>query len=287
MRNKEGNTRNRKKIILGILLFAVGFGLLLYPNVSDYYNTRHSSEVIVDYTEKVKATDDEELQKKWEEAVRYNKVLYQYQEGGELTETELPPYESILNIDESGIMGFVDIPKIRVHLPIYHDTKNEDLQDGVGHIKTTSFPVGGKNTHAVLAGHTALPSARLFSDLDQMTVGDTFRITILGKEMYYVVKKVYVILPNDTEVLKIIPGKDVCSLLTCTPYGVGSHRLIVEGYRTYDIDQYPDDVAETVLNYSLIAMLAMVLLVLLIIGILITIALLRRKSSKEKQDQQN
>ena len=225
--------KKKKRIgFLPFLLFIVGIGILLYPTASNYYNVVHQSNAIVEYAENLAAMDNEHTKKLWSDAMIHNQDLYAAQLGLELPEDSLKNYEEILRVAENGMMGYIDIEKINVHLPIYHGTSEPVLQKGIGHLEWSSFPIGGENTHTVLTGHTGLPSARLFTDLDRMEVGDRFVLQIVGETMTYEVEEIYVVLPYEIDSLAISPGEDLCTLVTCTPYGVNSHRLLVRAHRT-------------------------------------------------------
>ncbi len=223
-----------KKVIVIVavcVILAAGLGLILYPTLSDYYNRIHRSNAIVDYKEQINAFDDDMYSEMWEQAVRYNEQLYGMTKGVEPRREDRIEYEAVLNVTKDGMMGYIDIPKIKCHLPVYHGTDEGTLQSNAGHIETSSLPVGGKDTHCIISAHTGLPSAKLFTNLETMQIGDTFMLTTLGEILTYQVDQVLVVLPWETDALKIEPGEDYCTLLTCTPYGVNSHRLLVRGRR--------------------------------------------------------
>lgn len=217
-------------IIVGVILLA-GIGLILYPTLSDYYNRIHRSGAIVDYTETINAFDDDEFNEMWDRAVLYNEQLYDMTRGVEPAPEDRIDYDTVLNVTKDGMMAYIDIPKIKCHLPVYHGTDEGTLQSNAGHIETSSVPTGGVNTHCVMSGHTGLPSAKLFTNLETMQVGDVFMLTTLGEILTYEVDQVSVVLPWEMDSLKIVPGQDYCTLVTCTPYGVNSHRLLVRGHR--------------------------------------------------------
>ncbi len=204
---------------------------MLYPTASDYWNKRHQSGAIMEYAEAVKALDNKKFKEMWDLAVEYNYYLNLLSRGVETGPYPLPPYETILDVSGNGMMAYIDIPKIKVHLPIYHGTDEGVLQSGVGHYETSSFPIGGNCTHCVLTGHTGLPSARLFTDLDQIREDDIFIIETLGEVLTYKVDKIKIVWPYETDDLLIEQGKDYCTLVTCTPYGVNDHRLLIRGER--------------------------------------------------------
>ena len=218
-------------VIAVVVILLAGLGLILYPTLSDYYNRLHRSGAIVDYAETIKAFDDDQYNEMWNRAVRYNEQLYGRTRGIEPSEEDCIEYDSVLNVTDNGMMAYIDIPKIKCHLPLYHGTDEGTLLSNAGHIDTSSLPVGGVNTHCVISGHTGLPSAKLFTNLETMQVGDTFMLTTLGEILTYEVDQVLVVLPWEVSSLKIEPGQDYCTLVTCTPYGVNSHRLLVRGER--------------------------------------------------------
>ena len=224
---KKGNFLN----ILLVLVFFVGLSLLLYPSVSDYWNSFHQTRAIAAYAGEVAALDDGIYDELLEAARDYNQRLAQREEPLNQSEEDLAEYGSLLNLDGSGIMGYIEIPELKVSLPIYHSVDDGVLQVAVGHMPGTSLPVGGKGTHSALSGHRGLPSARLFTDLDQLREGDTFLLQILDETLTYEVDQVLIVEPNEVGVLAIDPEEDYCTLVTCTPYGVNTHRLLVRGHR--------------------------------------------------------
>lgn len=217
--------------ILLILVFLVGLSLLLYPTVSDYWNSLHQSRAIAEYAGHVAEIDNDRYAALWDAARRYNQALPEKENRYELTDGEREEYESLLNVSGNGIIGYIEIPLIGCSLPIYHGTGETVLQTAVGHIEGTSLPMGGVGTHSVLSGHRGLPSAKLFTDLDRLTEGDTFILQILDETLTYEVDQILIVEPDDLEALEIDPEMDYCTLVTCTPYGVNSHRLLVRGHR--------------------------------------------------------
>lgn len=214
-----------------ILVFLVGLSLLLYPTVSDYWNSLHQSRAITEYAEEVANLDNDIYEKLWTDAQTYNEKLFQSHHPLSLKEDEWPEYEAQLNVSGNGIIGYIEIAKINCSLPIYHGTDESVLQIAVGHIEGTSLPVGGESTHCVLSGHRGLPSARLFTDLDQLTEGDTFVLRILDETLTYEVDQILIVKPYEVDALAVEEGRDYCTLVTCTPYGVNTHRLLVRGHR--------------------------------------------------------
>lgn len=221
--------KNWSKILL-IGAFLIGLSLLLYPTVSNYVNQRNQSKAIAGYDDNVAKLNNEDFTKYWQEAVQYNKTLRK-DSIVEFSASEREKYNKILNPTGNGIMGYIEISKIGIKMPLYHGTGEELLQVAVGHIEGTSLPVGGPGTHSSFSGHRGLPSAKLFSDLDQMAIGDVFQLHVLGQILAYQVDQIVTVLPNDIKDLKIVDGKDYCTLITCTPYGINSHRLLIRGVR--------------------------------------------------------
>lgn len=216
--------------IVILVMFIVGSSVLLYPAISEYINSRNASNVIAVHNEAVEKAAAEELEQLWAEAREYNLKLSQ-DPSAFFAPERLEGYEQLLDISGAGIMGYIDIDRIKVELPIYHGVDKGVLQIGVGHLEGSSLPVGGSGTHCVLSGHRGLPSAKLFTDLDELTIDDTFTLTILGRKLTYRVDQIKTVKPGETDDLQIVPGKDYCTLLTCTPYGINTHRLLVRGVR--------------------------------------------------------
>ncbi len=229
-------SEKKRKIIrvIGIAIIILGVCGLLYPVVGNWINSLQHRNAVTDYQGQVSVIDDAAVQEMLKAAHEYNDRLYARSSTiADLTDEQRTEYESMLHVSAAGIMGYVDIPKIHVSLPIYHGTAEEVLQVGVGHLEGSSLPVGGPNTHAVLTGHSGLPSSKLFTDLDQMDIGDTFTITVLNTAMTYEVDDIQVVLPEDAK-LEIEEGGDACTLITCTPIGANTHRLLVHAVRSED-----------------------------------------------------
>lgn len=226
-----------------VLILLAGIAIAAYPAFSDYWNSMHQTRAIQHYAERVAELDNEEYIAVWEEALDYNRRLAENPNPWAMEDADIEDYERQLNVDGTGNMGFISIPKIDVNLPLYHGTSDAVLQTSIGHIDGTSLPAGSIHpdpddfskvefgSHSVLSGHRGLPSAKLFSDLDAMEVGDVFYLTILDQTLTYQVDKITVILPEDSSELSLFPGKDYCTLMTCTPYGINTHRLLVRGVR--------------------------------------------------------
>lgn len=223
--------KNKASTVILFIVFLIGLSLLLYPSVSNYWNSFRQSRVIASYSQTVADMDEEEYEELWAEAQSYNQSL-QAQQNGFSTSSEMKDrYDSMLNPGDDGVMGYLEIPTINVKLPIYHGTADAELQVGVGHLEWTSLPVGGESTHCALSGHRGLPSAKLLSNLDQMKEGDEFYLRILGNTLTYEVDQIRIVEPEDVSQLKVEEGQDLCTLVTCTPYGVNTHRLLVRGHR--------------------------------------------------------
>ena len=222
--------KNSSTIIL-LVVFLLGLSLLLYPSFSNYWNSFTSSKAIGSYAEQVAGMDEDRYQRIWESAYKYNQALTTRSNQYILTEEMNGEYQELLNVGGTGIMGYIEIASLGVSLPIYHGTSDAVLQIAVGHLDWTSLPVGGEGSHCVLSGHRGLPSAKLFTNLDKLVVGDTFILRILDEILTYEVDQILIVEPHVTDDLHIEEGKDLCTLVTCTPYGINSHRLLVRGHR--------------------------------------------------------
>ncbi|MDY2812581.1 MAG: class C sortase [Dorea sp.] len=227
--------KNRSTIVL-VLIFIVGLSLLLYPSLSDYWNSFHQSRAIATYAEAVADLDDADYEKMWQEAEEYNEQLKNKTNRWTMTEEEEEEYNRILDVGGTGIMGYIEIPEIKVSLPIYHGTDEGVLQIAVGHIPGSSLPIGGMGTHSVVSGHRGLPSAKLFTNLDELKEGDIFMIRVLDETLTYEVDQIRIVEPDDLTSLEIDPEQDLCTLVTCTPYGVNTHRLLVRGHRIENLN---------------------------------------------------
>lgn len=228
--------------ILIILLFLAGLGIVLYPYVSEYVNAKHASRVVVNYDDTVKEITPEDFSQYFEVAEEYNERLRQNPNPfSEDCRTE--GYETALNVDGSGMIGYLDIPKISVKLPFYHGTSGAVLNEAVGHLEGSSLPVGGEGTHVVLSAHRGLPSAKLFTDLPELGEGDIFILTVLDRKMTYQVDQILTVLPTELEALEAEDGQDYVTLMTCTPYGINTHRLLVRGHR---IENLPEEEVKSI-----------------------------------------
>ena len=226
----RGKTRSLSSLLMLIAL-VIGTVLLVYPSASDYWNSFHQSQSIMGYAEQVAQMSAAEYARFISEAEAYNAELAKNGNEWHMSEAQKKEYESRLTFSSTGVMGYIDIPKISVKLPIYHGTSESVLQTSIGHLAETSLPVGGKGSHCVLSGHRGLPSSKLFSDLDKMVQGDTFTLSVLNETYTYQVDQIRVVEPTDLRELTIRPDMDLCTLVTCTPYGINSHRLLVRGHR--------------------------------------------------------
>ena len=221
--------KNRSNIIL-ILIFLVGLSVMLYPTVSDYVNQKNQSRAVASYSEEVESLSDVDYQAYFDAADDYNRRLAETPDAFYRPE-EVSGYTDTLDVSGTGIMGYITISKIGVELPIYHGTSDGVLQVAAGHLEGSSLPVGGAGTHAVISAHRGLPSAKLFTNLDELEVGDTFTITVLDRVLTYEVDQISIVLPTETDLLQPVEGKDYVTLMTCTPYGINTHRLLVRGKR--------------------------------------------------------
>lgn len=253
-----------------ILVLIIGLSLLLYPSFSNYWNSRHQNYAIASYSEQIATMDNDKYQECWDSAHAYNESLLDRENTFVLTDGQKAAYDNELNFGNNGIMGYVEIPSINVKLPIYHGTDESVLAVAIGHLEWTSLPVGGESTHCVLSGHRGLPSARLFTDIDQLVVGDYFLLHILDEVLTYEVDQIRIVEPDVTEDLLLQEGKDLCTLVTCTPYGINTHRLLVRGHRVDNLEnaQTVRVTADAVIIEKLVVapfVLAPILLMLLIL----------------------
>lgn len=223
--------RKHASTMILILILVVGLSLMLYPSFSNWWNEAHQSRAIAAYSQEVSKLDENRYDELWRQAREYNRSLVGRENAYLLDDSQKAEYERLLDVSGMGIMGYIEIPSLKVSLPIYHGTEESVLQVAVGHLEWTSLPVGGESTHCVLSGHRGLPSAKLFTDLDRLVVGDRFRLGVLDQVLTYEVDQILIVEPQDTEALLIEEGKDLCTLVTCTPYGINTHRLLVRGHR--------------------------------------------------------
>lgn len=269
-----------------VLLLLAGVSLLLYPSLSDYWNSMHQTRAIASYAETVSQLDTAQYDEMWKAAQDYNRSLAERETAFALTDEQKAAYESLLDVSGLGVMGYIEIPEIDCSLPIYHGTEESVLQVAVGHLEWSSLPVGGEGTHCVLSGHRGLPSAKLFTNLDKLAVGDTFLLRVLDEVLTYEVDQILIVEPEQVDALGIVPGEDYCTLVTCTPYGINTHRLLVCGHRventpeaarmhvTADATQFDPLLVAPVLAIPVLLLLLMILLV----------PKRRRKSREDKND---
>ena len=271
-------------ILVGIMM--AGIGLLAYPSLADYWNSFHQSRAVMTYAEHVADMQTDEYERFLNSAREYNSALAETGIKWGLTDEEKAAYNEELNIDGSGIMGYIKIQKIQVTLPLYHGTDEGVLQTSIGHLEGSSLPVGGEGTHCLLSGHRGLPSARLFTDLDQLREGDTFTMTVLNETLTYEVDHIWIVEPEDLSHLQIEEGKDLCTLITCTPYGINTHRLLVRGHRIENADGGAMVTADAIqIRPIFIApFLAIPILIILLIWVLVTTSVNRRWNRDRKRE---
>ena len=271
-------------ILVGIMM--AGIGLLAYPSLANYWNSFHQSRAVMTYAEHVADMQTDEYERFLNSAREYNSALAETGIKWGLTDEEKTTYNEELNIDGSGIMGYIKIQKIQVTLPLYHGTDEGILQTSIGHLEGSSLPVGGEGTHCLLSGHRGLPSARLFTDLDQLREGDTFTMTVLNETLTYEVDHIWIVEPEDLSHLQIEEGKDLCTLITCTPYGINTHRLLVRGHRIENADGGAMVTADAIqIRPIFIApFLAIPILIILLIWVLVTTSVNRRWNRDRKRE---
>lgn len=277
--------KNSSSNLLLILIFLAGLSLLLYPSVSNFVNTRNQTRIIADYCKDLETVDMETYAHVLATADKYNAMLLERDNPFTLTPQLQEMYDSLLDVTGGGVMGYVDIPCIDCTLPIYHGTGEEVLQKAVGHLEWSSLPVGGENTHCIISGHRGLPSAELMTNIDRLRVGDRFYLHVLDQQLEYQVDQIKVVLPDDMEYLQIEPGHDFVTLLTCTPYGINSHRLLIRGARVLDGKPTTEILAvrDEVEQISLVYVLPVALmLVAAAVGGVAGLRWLFRKKPKEK-----
>ena len=254
------------------ITFITGLSLLLYPTVSNYWNAQHQTQAVVDYTERIEKMDDSEKLAEIDRAVSYNSVLVDNGRRFSPNKEEKEIYNSILSVDDNGMMGYITIPELRLKLAIYHGVDESVLQVGIGHIEGSSLPVGGSGTHCVISGHRGLPSAKLFTDIDKLVIGDVFMLHVYDEMLTYEIDQILIVEPEDYSALAIEEGKDYCTLVTRTPYGINTHRLLIRGHRienmTIDGTRVTSD-AIKVNKYLVIAGLSLLLLFVYYLFVLI------------------
>lgn len=269
-----------------VLLLLAGVSLLLYPSLSDYWNSMHQTRAIASYAETVSQLDTAQYDEMWKAAQDYNRSLAQRETAFALTDEQKAAYESLLDVSGLGAMGYIEIPEIDCSLPIYHGTEESVLQVAVGHLEWSNLPVGGEGTHCVLSGHRGLPSAKLFTNLDKLAVGDTFLLRVLDEVLTYEVDQILIVEPEQVDALGIVPGEDYCTLVTCTPYGINTHRLLVRGHR---VENTPEAArmhvtADATQFDPLLVAPVMAIPVLLLLLMILLVPKRRRKSREDKND---
>ena len=279
-----------KKNLLTVLMacgMLAGVFLLLYPSVSNYWNSFHQTRAISEYSEAVSTMDKDEQKEIIESARAYNEKLAETGILWNMTEAQRAEYNKELSIDGSEVMAVVSIPKFHIRCPIYHGTDEAVLQIAVGHIEGSSLPVGGKDTHTIISGHRGLPSARLFTDIDKIKEGDTWTINVLNETLTYECDQIRIVLPDDLSDLRIEEDKDLCTLVTCTPYGINTHRLLVRGHRVPNANGSADITADAIqVEPVFVALfLAVPVLLLLILVLLISTRRAVRSDSEETKNQ--
>ncbi len=277
--------KDRLSTILLVIIFVVGLSLLIYPSFSNYWNSLHMTSVINNYEKALDEIDDDTYEKILNAAVSYNEQLVKSQTGLSLTPDRLAEYEKLLDITGIGVMGYIEISSINVYIPIYHGTSDSVLTIGAGHLEGSSLPIGGESAHSVICGHRGLPTARLFTDLDRLNIGDEFTIYVLDDAYNYEVCDIYIVDPDDTSKLYIEEGQDLCTLYTCTPYGINSHRLLIRGKRVDDSNAHIRISSEAYKIESAIAapIFAVPILFVLLIWLLISPG--RRKKGGDNTDE--
>lgn len=286
---KESKPKQRRQIPTAfiVIILLVGLGVLLYPSVSSWWNSKVQSSVVATYDESVASMSTTDYSAYFEAAEAYNAALAEVGSAAALVDPDLVEgYEDLLDVTGTGVMGYITIEKINVELPIYHGTSSAVLAAGAGHLEGSSLPVGGESTHCVISAHRGLPSSTLFTNLDQLEVGDTFTITVLDQIFTYEVDLITIVLPTETENLYIEEGKDYCTLMTCTPYGINTHRLLVRGHRVDNAStSHIRVIAEAYKVDSIIVApaVAVPLLLILLIWLLVSTSRTGKKRRKAKR----
>lgn len=270
-----------------VAIFFVGLSVLLYPTISDFWNEKRQSQAIVNYDDLIVDLTPEDYSELFAKADIYNQKIRNMSFPFLNHKNIADEYYSTLDVNGDGMMGYITIEKIKVQLPVYHGTSDKVLNSAVGHVEGSSIPVGGESTHAVLSAHRGLPSAKLFTNLDKVEIGDVFTIRILDKTITYKVDQILIVLPNETDALNLVPGEDYCTLVTCTPYGINTHRMLVRGTRIENIE--PDRVINVITEaYQIDPLIVTPAVAAPMLGILLIILLTRSgKSNKKKQKQKD
>ena len=270
--------------LIAVLLVTIGAGLIAYPTFSDWWNSYHQSRAIASYVSAVEETDPKVIEKLFNDARAYNDTLLTNGNRFNMTDDERKEYQKVLDLTGAGIMGYIQISSLGINLPIYHGTEEKYLQVAIGHIEGSSVPVGGMSTHAAVSGHRGLPRAKLFTDLDKMVEGDTFTITVLNKTLTYEVDQIRIVNPDDMSDLAIEQGADYVTLITCTPYGINTHRLLVRGHRIENMTGMVAIPPEGVLipSYVAVPAVALPMLFVYLVGALLYFRLKRPGLNKER-----
>ena len=277
--------KEQKVNIILCLVILIGIGLLSYPTVSDWWNSFHQTRAVASYAAAVSQLKTEDYDRLFAEADDYNRKLAGTGMKWSMTDEEIQEYNNVLDISDNGIMGYIDIPRIRQTLPIYHGTDDAVLQVAIGHLAGTSLPVGGDSTHCVVSGHRGLPSARLFTDLDRLIVGDIWTMTVLNRTVTYEVDQIRIVEPEDLSELQIVQGSDYCTLLTCTPYGINTHRLLVRGHRIPNLDGDANVTVDAMqVDQTLVAMVVAVIILLILVIILLIVSSKWYKDRRDRRE---
>ncbi|MBQ2758564.1 MAG: class C sortase [Clostridia bacterium] len=283
---KDKKTAKKKKngslsTIILVAIFFVGLSVLLYPTISDFWNEKRQSQAIVNYDDLIVDLTPEDYSNHFEKADEYNGKIRNMAFPFLTHKNIADEYYSTLDVNGNGMMGYITIEKIKVQLPVYHGTSDAVLNSAVGHVEGSSIPVGGESTHAVLSAHRGLPSAKLFTNLDKLEIGDIFTIRILDRTITYQVDQILIVLPEETDALNIVAGEDYCTLVTCTPYGINTHRMLVRGTRIENIE--PDRIINIITDaYQIDPLLVTPAVAAPMLGILLIILLV--KSGKSTSD---
>ena len=284
---KDNKTTQKKKksgsasTIILVAIFFVGLSVLLYPTISDFWNEKRQSQAIINYADLIVDLTPEDYSELFEKADSYNKKIRNMQFPFMNHKNIEDEYYSTLDVNGNGMMGYITIEKIKVQLPIYHGTSDTVLNSAVGHVEGSSLPVGGKSTHAVLSAHRGLPSAKLFTNLDKLVNGDIFTIRILDKTFTYQVDQILIVLPHETDNLNIVPSEDYCTLVTCTPYGINTHRMLVRGKRIENIES--DKVINVITEaYQIDPLIVTPAVAAPMLGLLLAILLIKGRKSNNK-----
>lgn len=295
---KENNTAKKKKssnasTIILVAIFFVGLCVLLYPTISDFWNEKRQSQAIINYDDLIVDLTPEDYTEYFAKADKYNQKIRNMSFPFLNHKNIADEYYDTLDINGDGMMGYITIEKIKVQLPIYHGTSDKVLNSAVGHVEGSSLPVGGKSTHTVLSAHRGLPSAKLFTNLDKLEIGDVFTIRILDRTITYQVDQILIVLPHETDNLNIVPGEDYCTLVTCTPYGINTHRMLVRGTRIENIE--PDRVINVITEaYQIDPLLVTPAVAAPLLGLLLVVLLVKsgksgngkKKPKKNKKENQ-